>query len=161
MNSLPRELQYKIARALDVDSRRALGIYTKLKVPSFLAANIERDRVKPMLASAKSSKGRLMVLQFPFCDEDMKEFYLTMMENDMEAIEDQVMKMVMYKVASWFSQYKFEAPGIVVRAGVPDGSDHFHMSVYKLKEGVDYIEYGIQMEGYAHTASYDTYMEFL
>jgi hypothetical protein len=33
INKLPREIQLKIFSYLDIDSRRALGIYTKLEVP--------------------------------------------------------------------------------------------------------------------------------
>ncbi len=36
LSDLPKELQYTIARKLDVDSRRVLGIYTKLKIPKTL-----------------------------------------------------------------------------------------------------------------------------
>lgn len=146
---LPRELQYQIARKLDIDTRRILGIYTKLKVPKNISANISSHLVLPMPDNASSVDKRLMYLQFPFYDCDMQEFYLTMLENDMENTEDPVMRMVMYKVASWFSKYEFKAPGIVVKAGIPDGCNTFHMTVKDtIKMDVPYIAYGINMESY-------------
>jgi len=150
-----------IARKMDIDSRRALGIYTKLKVPNGLADKITKTFVKPMPTAANSSLKKLMILQFPYCDADMKDFYLTMMDDDMRAMEDHEMKMIIYRVASWFSRYNFEAPGILVRAGYVDNSKHFHMSVYKLKGSVDFIEYGFNMENYAHTSNYNSYVEHL
>jgi hypothetical protein len=42
MDSLPRELQMKIISKLDIDSRRALGVYTRLKIPLRLSDEIGR-----------------------------------------------------------------------------------------------------------------------
>ena len=36
MDQLPKELQMMILRKLDIDARRAIGLYTKLKIPSFI-----------------------------------------------------------------------------------------------------------------------------
>ncbi|NBO71608.1 MAG: hypothetical protein EBU66_13565 [Bacteroidetes bacterium] len=41
IKDLPIELQYKIIRFLDIDTRRILGIYTHLKVPNVLKEKIE------------------------------------------------------------------------------------------------------------------------
>lgn len=39
---LPKELQFIIARKLDIDSRRALGIFTKMNIPKDLASSISK-----------------------------------------------------------------------------------------------------------------------
>lgn len=39
---LPREIQNMIIRKLDIDTRRSLGIYTKLKVPPFLEEKLKQ-----------------------------------------------------------------------------------------------------------------------
>lgn len=39
---LPKELQFIIARKLDIDSRRALGIFTKLNIPQHLDRSISK-----------------------------------------------------------------------------------------------------------------------
>lgn len=36
VSNMPRELQMRIIKHMDIDSRRALGIYTKLSIPSDL-----------------------------------------------------------------------------------------------------------------------------
>jgi hypothetical protein len=36
MVELPNEIQFKIIKKLDIDTRRSLGIYTKLKIPNKL-----------------------------------------------------------------------------------------------------------------------------
>lgn len=41
VKSLPIELQYKIISFLDIDTRRILGLYTKLKVPQELKNKLE------------------------------------------------------------------------------------------------------------------------
>ncbi|NBO71609.1 MAG: hypothetical protein EBU66_13570 [Bacteroidetes bacterium] len=41
IKDLPIELQYKIIRLLDIDTRRILGIYTHLKVPNVLKEKID------------------------------------------------------------------------------------------------------------------------
>jgi hypothetical protein len=48
MEKLPRELKFNILRCLDIDSRRHLGIFTKLKVPEYLRTelgNVFKKRV--------------------------------------------------------------------------------------------------------------------
>jgi len=40
MNDLPRECILKIISYLDIDSRRALNIYTKMKIPKVIVDNI-------------------------------------------------------------------------------------------------------------------------
>lgn len=42
LSSLPRDLQMKIISKLDIDSRRALGVYTRLRVPQGLSDEIGR-----------------------------------------------------------------------------------------------------------------------
>jgi hypothetical protein len=41
LDLLPKELQYSIVRLLDIDSRRHLGIFTRLKVPEYLKAELD------------------------------------------------------------------------------------------------------------------------
>jgi hypothetical protein len=41
MELLPRELQYSIVRILDIDSRRHLGIFTRLKIPEYLTVELD------------------------------------------------------------------------------------------------------------------------
>lgn len=60
MQDLPKELQYKIASKLDVDSRRTLGIYTKLNVPPHITASIERA-----LNIAKITVGNHLFVDLP------------------------------------------------------------------------------------------------
>ena len=86
MNHFPREIVYKIFSKLDIDSRRALGIYTKLKPPADISEKISssfRSTVMPPNATSLKDEA-LFIFQFPFFDEEMKEFYLNMMYSDMD-----------------------------------------------------------------------------
>jgi hypothetical protein len=38
---LPREIQYMIIRKLDIDTRRSLGIFTKLRIPEMLQKKLK------------------------------------------------------------------------------------------------------------------------
>ena len=42
MVDLPRDVQFKIISKLDIDSRRALGIYTHLKIPKHIIDTLEK-----------------------------------------------------------------------------------------------------------------------
>lgn len=57
LTELPRELQYNIARKLDIDSRRALGIYTKLKVPDVIV-----DKINKLILNRPKTKRNNIVL---------------------------------------------------------------------------------------------------
>lgn len=145
MSMIPRELQYKIAKKLDIDTRRILGIYTKLKVPF----SIDHIHMFPMPDSAVSATNKLMFVKVS--GENMQDYFITRLEYDMEEA-DQVTKMILYKVASWLSSYEFgdDGNGIIIKAGIPDGSDKFHMSVTTYKPGgQSQIVYGIYMSDFA------------
>lgn len=42
MNELPRDIQKFIIRKLDIDSRRALGIYRKMTIPTLIKEKLEK-----------------------------------------------------------------------------------------------------------------------
>jgi hypothetical protein len=42
MQDVPRDVQLKILRHLDIDSRRAIGVYCKLQIPEVLRAQLTR-----------------------------------------------------------------------------------------------------------------------
>lgn len=42
LSDLPKELAFKIVSKLDIDSRRALGVFTNLKIPTHLQDRISR-----------------------------------------------------------------------------------------------------------------------
>ena len=48
---LPREIKINIIRYLDIDSRRALGIYVPLRIPKLLSASCETALKKPIVTN--------------------------------------------------------------------------------------------------------------
>lgn len=51
IKNMPTEIQYKIIRYLDIDTRRILGLYTKLKIPESIVNTINaipKINVMPM-----------------------------------------------------------------------------------------------------------------
>jgi len=40
MDILPRELQLAIIKKMDIDTRRKIGIYTKLKIPEYILSRL-------------------------------------------------------------------------------------------------------------------------
>lgn len=147
--NIPFDISSQIVRRLDIDSRRALGVYTKLKVPQDLAKKISRTFIKTAHKRMKSDDNSLMTMMMPFYDEDMKTFYLSIMEEDYwSGGMTPKARHVLLIIKSWFSSLDFRAPGIIIRAGIPDGSDNVHIFFSILPFHVDYIEYGVQLSNF-------------
>jgi hypothetical protein len=47
-SNLPRDLQLHVVRLLDIDSRRALGIYSKLRIPTNLENKISKTFIRKL-----------------------------------------------------------------------------------------------------------------
>ena len=47
-SNLPRDLQLQVVRLLDIDSRRALGIYSKLRIPTNLEKKISKNFIRKL-----------------------------------------------------------------------------------------------------------------
>lgn len=150
---LPSELSFSVVRKLDIDSRRALGIYTKLKVPPSLAQDISLTFIKPMYITPFSTSQDCS-LMMPFYNDDIKDFYLDIMEQDYRDLTNNKLKRVLRIIKSWFTMCQFEVPGLVIRAGMPDGSDLVHISFEILKFDPNYIEYGMGLESFEDTFSF-------
>jgi hypothetical protein len=69
MDLLPRELQYSIARILDIDSRRHL-IFTRLKVPEYMKVDLDNVMKKRVwtkygiMVHIGSNRGALSTYRF-------------------------------------------------------------------------------------------------
>lgn len=145
----PFDLASQIVRKLDIDSRRALGVYTKLKIPEALAKRISRTFIKTATKNMKSADNSLITMMMPFYDDDMKTFYLSIMDEDYLAGDmTEKARHVLLIIRSWFSTLDFEAPGLILRAGIPDGSENVHISYSILPYHVDYIEYGVKLANF-------------
>lgn len=147
MVDIPREVVYKIYSKLDIDSRRAIGIYTKLKLPPGLVDKITRSFIlckMPEDATSVNEKA-LVNLQFPYFDDDIKDFYANMMYNDMlEMPLQSKRRRVMNVLLSWFESFTFEYPGVKIMAGIPDGSESLIIDYRKLDEDeASFILYGV------------------
>ena len=149
MEDLPREIIYKILSKLDIDSRRALGIYTKIKTPPELEIKISNSFIMDKMPANATSKDEAFVLfQFPYFDEEMKEFYLNLMYSDMMDMPLlSKKKRVMMTLISWFENFEFGSPGITIKAGIPDGQDAMIID-YKI-EPCDYIVYGVNQTNFS------------
>ena len=144
---VPREIVNKIYSKMDIDSRRALNIYTKLKPPPSLVEKITKSFIYcKMPENASSIKEQTFVnMQLPYFDEDIKDFYSNMMYNDMLEMQLQSKKRrVINVILSWFETYNFEYPGVKIMAGIPDDQDNFIIDYRKLKEDeTTFILYGV------------------
>jgi hypothetical protein len=139
MNALPSELQFKIIRQLDIDTRRNLGIYTKLRVPFSIPLTL------PMPPGATSATNKLMFLRVSELS-DIEDLLLKL-KYDMSLAECGDFKMVLYKVAAWLR--RVGPIRACVRAGIPDGAtaaDKFHMSVFN-QDSLPLV-YGIYLDSY-------------
>lgn len=56
LNSLPNDIIKKIISLLDIDSRRALNIYSKLDIPDYIKNNIQSVLQKPYLDDINYTK---------------------------------------------------------------------------------------------------------
>ena len=148
---LPRELVNKICRLLDIDSRRALNIYTRLKVPPELADKISKSLVFcNMPRDAQSVEDEALVLfQLPYLDDEIKDFYIHMMNNDMiEMPLGSKKRRVLSVIISWFENYEFVHPGVIIRAGIPDGQESLIIDCKPLEDDGAFILYGVNQTGF-------------
>lgn len=153
MEYFPREVIYQIYKRLDIDSRRALNIYTKLKTPECLIKKISNTFIHTnMPDDAKSLDAALVVFQLPYYDEDIKEFYANMMHNDKEEMPlGSKKRHVMTVLLSWFEKFEFTNPGVMIRAGIPDGQDEMIIDFRALKENEEnFIMYGVNQTSFDH-----------
>lgn len=63
-SDLPRELQHMIVSKLDIDTRRALGIYTRLKVPHSLQHMLGAVVTRVILCGFNYEAGRVDVYPY-------------------------------------------------------------------------------------------------
>lgn len=151
MEDLPRELKHKIFSKLNIDSRRALNIYTHLKPPPELVDKITKSLlISDMPPDATSQDEALVALQLPYFDDEIKDFYMNMMYNDMMEMPLKSKKRrVMNILLSWFEKYPFEYPGIKIFAGIPDGQDSLIVDFKKLQENeASFILYGVNLKNF-------------
>jgi hypothetical protein len=77
---LPRELQFIIARKLDIDSRRALGIYTKLAIPHHVTRAISKvisngcKKIGSHLVVNLNNHAYQLVKGYDPCTQDMIDY---------------------------------------------------------------------------------------
>ena len=122
IKELPRDMQLSVARFLDIDTRRALGIFTKLRVPPKLAHIIGLSLIRPLkqnMATITHPVSTLWVM-LPFI-ENIKDREKLLNNLDQHPSYEPSMRRTLHTIKSFISgMVQFPKQGLVINAGIVD-----------------------------------------
>jgi hypothetical protein len=154
--NLPTEIIEKIASYSDIDTRRALGIYGKMKVSPQLATEITKSFIKTEFDpfSIRSTKDHNFVtISIPYYDMSMIKFHKKMIVQDFDnTISGSQNQKIMRMISSWYMSkkpYNFDN-GFQVFAGIPDDTQQIHVlfNDFKIQNRNSPVIYGTSLDSF-------------